>query len=707
MVRTPPSIFMLIILLGITSPATACWAATTPPLGNQDSPERRFALLVGIDDYQQPTDPQYHVNPLKGPANDVKMMKSLLIARGFPDDGAHIFTLTSSQATHDGILSAIQQRLIGNAKIYPGSTVLFYFSGHGSQSFDTSNTTGTGAHQTLVAYDSRADDGKGDILDDELNARLEQLRKFTENIVMIFDSCHSGTVWRDVTTQVSKSLPPNPMRSSIKRMNDIEAKDVIGTIKPTTGDYSIIVAATADETALEDLMPSIDGSSEYHGLLTYFLDRALRHSPRLTYDQLAKEVARKVATRAPSQHPEAEGDINRFFLGSAGDSEQPYVPLTKILSEKRILLRTGLVDGTQIGALVAVYDKGVKEAAGDKGRLANAHVVAVDALSAVAELAEKPARPLTTADKATIITPYPPGQGIPVYLPTLSTYPVPETSAADAFLDRLRQKLKQNKLLAVTDDLQRADILVRWECENAVEDKQINNDIRAQPLNQTCRSGYRFYISPLDRPMRIFDFAETETGSADDLANAIGKRAKQDILRELTNEASGVKNAIQMELETLDVEENNGLPSIKTKGISNSTETPIHIGNHFRFKITNQSDQTFYVSVIYLASGGGIGLYSPSNTGDPVLPGRTLVTRPPLTAGPPFGIETYVVIATTKQGIDFRVLQQPGRSKSAAHSPFEWLLSQSVDQTARDSTPEASLDVGDWTTTHQDIFIIK
>lgn len=105
-----------------------------------------------------------------------------------------------------------EERFALHAKQYPGSTVVFYFSGHGSQAFDKNDTTGTGFHQTLVAYDSRREGGS-DILDDEINAQLEELRKHTDRITLIFDSCHSGSVWKDIATMTSRSLPPNPFVS--------------------------------------------------------------------------------------------------------------------------------------------------------------------------------------------------------------------------------------------------------------------------------------------------------------------------------------------------------------------------------------------------------------------------------------------------------------------------------------------------------------
>src|SRR5579871_999465 len=213
----------LILQIAALALNPACLAQEAGSM-THDPAETRFALLVGIDDYAQPRDPRYGVKPLKGPGNDVALMRDLLASRyRFQDDGSHIVTLTGSKATHKGIIDALHN-LVENAKQSPGSLVLFYFSGHGSTAIDTEGITGRGVHQTLVAYDSRREGGT-DILDDEINSQLEKLRIYTDKITLIFDSCHSGSVWKDVGGMTSKALPPNPF-SEVNVGTTRSSKDV-------------------------------------------------------------------------------------------------------------------------------------------------------------------------------------------------------------------------------------------------------------------------------------------------------------------------------------------------------------------------------------------------------------------------------------------------------------------------------------------------
>jgi hypothetical protein len=158
---------------------------SAPASAQSPSPsDTKFAVLVGIDDYAQPNDIAYRITPLKGPGNDVVMMKKLLVDQfGFLNDKAHIATLTGKQATREGILDSINQQLVENAKKHANATIVFFFSGHGSLYPDENNVKGSGFHQTLVAYDSRVEGGK-DILDDEINQRLELLRQYTVGLFL-------------------------------------------------------------------------------------------------------------------------------------------------------------------------------------------------------------------------------------------------------------------------------------------------------------------------------------------------------------------------------------------------------------------------------------------------------------------------------------------------------------------------------------------
>lgn len=92
----------------------------------------RLALLVGINQYPESV---CDFAPIKGSAlagclTDVTLQTELLLSRfGFAP--SEILTLTDTEATRDGIVTAFQEHLVKGAR--PADKVLFHFSGLGSR----------------------------------------------------------------------------------------------------------------------------------------------------------------------------------------------------------------------------------------------------------------------------------------------------------------------------------------------------------------------------------------------------------------------------------------------------------------------------------------------------------------------------------------------------------------------------------------------
>ena len=114
------------------------WRPAEPAAAAQEKPpaERpKFALLVGVNDYQSDTVPR-----LKGALNDVAGMKTALAEKfHVPDNAEHLRALTGPQATRRNILAALDDFLVTNAEKFRDQQplIIFYFSGHGSHVTDT------------------------------------------------------------------------------------------------------------------------------------------------------------------------------------------------------------------------------------------------------------------------------------------------------------------------------------------------------------------------------------------------------------------------------------------------------------------------------------------------------------------------------------------------------------------------------------------
>ncbi|HAK96800.1 MAG TPA: peptidase C14 [Planctomycetes bacterium] len=148
---------------------------------------RKLAVCIGINDYPG-TD-----SDLAGCVNDAKDWEAVLAARGF-----QVGTLMDRRAKKKEISAAIARLL---AEAASGDLVVVQYSGHGSFIPDEDGDEADGVDEVLCPWDI----DKGNLLsDDELDALFER-RAAGVRVVMIADSCHSGTVSR-----LGPERPPVP-----------------------------------------------------------------------------------------------------------------------------------------------------------------------------------------------------------------------------------------------------------------------------------------------------------------------------------------------------------------------------------------------------------------------------------------------------------------------------------------------------------------
>jgi hypothetical protein len=320
-------------------------AAVLAASSDAESATKR-ALLIGIDDYKAS-----HISDLRGCGNDVELMRSTLIDKfDVPPD--NIKVLKDAQATHQGIIEAIQKHLIDKARA--GDVVILHYSGHGSQMLDTSKDEIDGYDETLVAHDSRTE-GVFDISDDEINGLLKQLTEKTKNVTFILDSCHSGSAARAGNTvrmiEPDNRLPPPPESYAISSRGAGEG----GTDFRLNGsDYVLISGCLATELSNEAIF---NGGRQ--GVMTWFLTQALRAAENnSTYRSVMDEVSTEVSTRYMSQHPQIEGPgTDLIVFGTDRINPWPYV-LVESVDAQKMKLGGGRVYGIGVGSLLDVYPPG-------------------------------------------------------------------------------------------------------------------------------------------------------------------------------------------------------------------------------------------------------------------------------------------------------------------------------------------------------------
>jgi pimeloyl-ACP methyl ester carboxylesterase len=279
---------------------------------NMSKTENIYALLVGINQYA----PESRVNPLRGCVNDVHTMESYLKERISKDIHCEVKTLINEEATYTAIVDGFRNHL-GKAKSEQ-DTVLFCFSGHGSQEpapEEFWHLEPDRKNETLVCYDSRTDNGK-DLADKELAYLIGELAKNNPHIVVIMDNCHSGSGTRDPFQQVEERRIPE---STKPRSLDTYLFPATQLDFPR-GKHMVFSACRDYQTAKEYK----DGDNNDRGAFSHFLGEALKRSNgNVSYRDLFQETNALIRGNISEQSPQMEGDESDWsFLGAGAVAER-------------------------------------------------------------------------------------------------------------------------------------------------------------------------------------------------------------------------------------------------------------------------------------------------------------------------------------------------------------------------------------------------
>lgn len=136
--------------------------------------------------------------------NDAKAMAQLARAQGFTPT-----ILRTKQATSKKVIAAIAKAA---DTLTRGDILLLSYSGHGGQVPDHNGEEGDGDDETLCLYDR-------ELIDDELFALWGRFEEGVR-ILMISDSCHSGTLLKRVARPAKGARPA----AAAKAIADGQAK---------------------------------------------------------------------------------------------------------------------------------------------------------------------------------------------------------------------------------------------------------------------------------------------------------------------------------------------------------------------------------------------------------------------------------------------------------------------------------------------------
>jgi hypothetical protein len=295
-----------------------------------------YALLVAIDKYPE------GIRSLAGCVNDAGVMEDLLTTR-FGVKAEKLVRLNNEEAKRDRVIQTFREHLGQAGK---EDIVLFFYAGHGSQVptgglFEEIEPDGM--NESIVCYDSRLL-GAYDLVDKDIATLIGELTAKGVHVTTIFDSCHSGSVTRDLedvagaldATAWERRLEPrtDPQPEEAYLANPAVQTAAIRDIpSPAAGMGSLTLAAAAyapDQTGKHVLLAACEdnqtakeyfGGGKRHGAFTYFLTETLKNATEpLGYRELMHQVRSAVQRSVAMQRPKLEssgGDaiFDNLFLG--------------------------------------------------------------------------------------------------------------------------------------------------------------------------------------------------------------------------------------------------------------------------------------------------------------------------------------------------------------------------------------------------------
>ncbi|HEX8251926.1 MAG TPA: caspase family protein, partial [Thermoanaerobaculia bacterium] len=312
----------------------------------EQSPGKRRALLIGIDDYtasrlpklRSPV-PERDWPNLKGGVNDIAAMKEMLVLLyGF--DARDIVTLADQHATRAAILAAVERHLVAPAAA--GDTLLFYYAGHGSQVANSKSNEPDKLDESIVPADSRA--GAADIRDKELRRIFNRILDRGARLSVILDACHSGSGARGLPTGA------HPRGVSVDRRDVADGADD-GPAPEDRG--ALVVSATQD---FDPAWEARDDQGRFHGAFSWAWLRAMRDStPGESAAETFLRAHARLRAERPYQDPVLAGNEaarRRPFLGARSDrrSDRAVVAVRAVRNDGTVLLQGGWANGLAVGS---------------------------------------------------------------------------------------------------------------------------------------------------------------------------------------------------------------------------------------------------------------------------------------------------------------------------------------------------------------------
>jgi hypothetical protein len=663
--QTPNSQTALTIPVSDSGKQNAAEAGSPAPTPAKQS-GRKHALLIGCTKYDKLPE-RFH---LKGPTNDVELMRKVLTER-FGYAVKDIVTLADQPgAAGRPTCASIQsqfERLAKEAR--PGDQVMILLSGHGSQQPDHEPLDeADGLDETFVPCDGGPwDDDEQKLLnaitDDDLQAWTKAITDGGAAVFLIFDCCHSGTMLRG-GNRVLREIPAGEVvpREALQKAREAVAARRQSTRgvgakapedKPENKAPRLVAlyAAQPHEPTIELPMPPDAVLGPRFGLLTYTVCHLITQSQSpLTYRELAQRVqGQYVQWGLVSPTPLLEGlEQDHEILGTRAWLGRSQFILHH--SDDGWRIRAGQLHGLTENSILAVYPPAGKAGADKiighvrirKGRPTESEVepCAHNKLPVPAKLIEGGRCELVYVDCGDLRL------RVGIEKPAN-----PESGQHRLVQQTLKEIAKApDSLVELTDDSDKADVLVR-----------INGDkIFLVSADVAQRIG--------EPPLGAAYFGPYSSQQAEKIQDDLTKITR---VRNLLKLVSGASNSAADDLE---------VTMVKLKDQNDKKGEPLkwgaqglvlQPGDWVSWRLTNRGKVPLDVTLLFIDSGYGIAPLFPrrgtAGSGENRFrPGQSHLLPPVRVNHKTVGLEHVVLIAVKGEGqpIDFTCLAQPKLEKA-------------------------------------------
>lgn len=264
------------------------------------------ALCIGINNY-----PGTEMD-LQGCVNDARDWAEVLSARGYS-----ITTLLDEQATKTAMVAAMGA-VIGGA--VNGDNVVITYSGHGTYQPDLDGDEADGLDEALCPHDIQTA-GQA-MLDDEIR-ELFSARQRGVKLLLISDSCHSGTVTRAAPAEpeadaprprflpMGNWLPPDRLP---RTRNGVPVLSM--SLRPGLSPFTGVLLKHAGDLLLSGCQEGPNNFSydakiagRYNGAFTYYALKTLKGlPPDATYAKWHRKIGEYLPSASYPQSPQIVGN---------------------------------------------------------------------------------------------------------------------------------------------------------------------------------------------------------------------------------------------------------------------------------------------------------------------------------------------------------------------------------------------------------------